>query len=325
MIASFINLNSQTIDADWYYKAGHEIHTAFSSNAQIFPRPEEGMNKTWDFSQANFSAIEDNFVFEDPQSFDLIDSFPSSTIGAKDLINNFYSAYYEVDGSDLLYWGFTTETNDDTPFYVIYFDPVTIMEGPLSFGESFEDSYAYNSYYDKEFSGNNNGMRKTTFVGTGTVITPTGTFDNCIMTKVEDVNDLNPPSIIYNFYKGTISNIVASYRENGVSTTGEPFKYFSYQTGNLNWTATKDLEELQAEIMLINNTSLKIKSDKSFFGQLDLYTLDGKLISNHQLDIQQGDNFISMPQGINGLCIAMLTNLESKVFQSYKLNFPGKR
>jgi len=319
VFSSYTYSLSQTIGTDWIFQYDESTKTSAVSNDEIFPRPEEGLDKVWDFSKAEMVGSIRNLVYADPELFEDIDSFPKANIGAESLGNSFYNDFYQKDGNDLLYLGFSMVTNNFSSFITIYSDPKTELVSPLTFGSSFQDDWRYDAYLEHVYSGDNYGTITTSFVGIGTIITPTDTYENCFMLKTEEQDAWNPPSLWYKFYKNNLSNLVASYSERGMSSTGEPIKTVRFRSGELNMTSTEDLTEFSVDLFIKNNEHLQLNSDNGFEGQLAIYSIDGKLLYFKRREFRRGENFIPINLSKSGMYIAMLTDMNSNNFKSFKL------
>ena len=311
--------HSQTITPDWFHKFGDETKLNIASNSQTLTIPEEGTDKIWDFSNAISTGSNDNSIFEDPQTFTLIDSFSNANLGRVNQFGNSTRYYfYQIDGNNLFYGGFSTTTNGGSPLLIIFTDPIREMQCPMSFESSFEDTYTYSSYLNGNYIGEQTGSRTTSYVGTGSITTPNGTFEDCIMLKIEDENDLNPTSLSYMFYKDNLSNLIATYVEQGVTADGDIQKRFSYRVGMLNSIKSQNLSTLDAELLLLSGNQLQLSITESISGSIDIYSVAGQKLSTQSVNFDAGKHIIPIKNKGNGIYFAVLTDNKSKKFLSYK-------
>lgn len=319
-IISKAQLQSQTINPNWFFELGHKTRTVSVSNSQNFQKPEEGVDKVWDFSKAIPIGTNENIVYVEPQTVTSTDSFPFASIVAESINDDSKFRFYQEEEDHLLLLGSVRNTNTGTPFLIKYTDPIHELECPLPFGSNFEDSYSYRTYLGSEFVNEHFGLRQTSFVGIGKVITPTGVFDNCFMLKVEDENDVSEPFISYLFFKDNLSNLIASYTEQGMTAEGMIQKRITYQISEINITSTDNLFELAADLVVLNGELLKLTTPENFKGQLDIYSLDGKLLLSERLQIVQGVNLVPIQINTKCFCVIVLTDINSNRFKSVKMN-----
>lgn len=206
------------VTKDWFYSSGESYEYSTATNAFSLDEPEKGEGLVWDFYDAEGNPQEDLLVVN-PTGLSGSELFPEANIAIKD------------DGIDAIFY--YKKTNDtlfhvgnyfNTTFHHKYSDPLVVSIAPLNFEESFEDSYTADVYINGNFSSGDTYHVSTEYGGTGTIKTPYGTFNNCVMLEKTTTNSSGEvTSIVYNFYKDSLINRLASYslslNSNGVTYT----------------------------------------------------------------------------------------------------------
>ncbi|WP_306643646.1 T9SS type A sorting domain-containing protein [Sanyastnella coralliicola] len=160
---------------------------------------QTGTNQTWDFSnETNWSDLA--FSVMNPADVDGADNFPQAnySLNADDLINNFLSV--TSSGASVLgYYG----NAGGIEIIQTFSDPQILYGFPLTFGASGSDDYEGST----SSAGFVQGMEGTVtweVVGSGTVITPMGSFSNALL--------------IHTFDDGIISSEAGGMTFEGTST-----------------------------------------------------------------------------------------------------------
>lgn len=135
-----------------------------------------GAATTWDFSSLNPSGAFQYDTFFTPSVTRYGALFPSADISVHEVNpgTNYY-IYYQNDAAN----GFYKRIANVQPDTVVYADPANEFPYPLSFGNTYNDTY-YAHYHSgsgySTMAGSVNGVAD----GYGTLITPAGTFYNVV-------------------------------------------------------------------------------------------------------------------------------------------------
>lgn len=191
---------------DWFYQVGQSFEYSQATNAYNLIEPAKGDGLTWDFYDAQGNP-QDDLSIVSPTGLPSADLFPTANIAMID------------EGSDRI--DFYRKTNDsllhlgvylNSTFHYLYSDPLLVSVSPFKFEDFFEDQYTSTLYTNNSSSSTSTIHVTTEYGGQGTVKTPYGTFNNCVMYEVVKTNSAG--EVIdreYNFYNGNLINRIASY------------------------------------------------------------------------------------------------------------------
>lgn len=194
------------VTTNWFYQVGQSFEYSRATNAYILDEPEKGENMTWDFYDVQGNP-QDDLSIVSPTGLPGASYFPDANIAMKD------------DGSDeIIFYKKTTDSllqlgvYHNSTFHYRYSNPLVLSISPLNFEESFEDQYTSTLYTNNSPSSTSTTHVTTEYGGQGTVKTPYGTFNDCVMYEIVKTNSAGEiTDRIYNFYKGNLMNRVASY------------------------------------------------------------------------------------------------------------------
>lgn len=203
-------LQIEKVTNNWFYQVGQQRVISYAENPLDITEPSEGENMIWDFSNAiTMANSKDTISIVNPQELTFVDSFPQANLAA--VRTRF--------GSNILYKS-TSDSIVVIGSYIDSFslvlkyekDPNIIHVAPFNFGDIINDnSIVYGDLPEVE----KKQSKIIEFAGTGTVITPEKTFENCIMHKQSYFNHMGElTGISYSFYQGSFINQVASYQLN---------------------------------------------------------------------------------------------------------------
>ncbi len=160
-----------------------------------------GANVTWDFS--GIQATEDDTLMMravTPQSTGISSSFPGATVAIADPDDYYY--FLKAENNKLIEMG-TGESSDVMPLS----DTKELLRFPLTFGTTFTDTYS-GSAGDLLFSVDIDGKVTVTADAYGTLITPSGTFNNVLRIVTID----SSTTIFSGFgFTDTTSEVTTSY------------------------------------------------------------------------------------------------------------------
>lgn len=160
--------------------------TQFSQSGSMFPIPEKGADKFWDYSAVVADdTIEANFkeAFSSPYFYE----FPSASLVLsykEDRSSHFYKT-----GANGLYHFASTYFGDSSIFK--YEQPHLILPAPITYGQTIIDSTRKIEYYKYQDPNKPPFRRYITSskdvyeaIGYGSVKTPAGTYDNALLVCV---------------------------------------------------------------------------------------------------------------------------------------------
>ena len=206
------------ITSDWFYSVGQSFEYSRATNAYNLTEPSKGEGMTWDFYSAQGNP-QDDLSIVSPTGLPGADFFPDANIAMKDDGSDQIN-YYKKDSDTLMQLGLYLNST----FHYKYSDPLILSISPLKFEDSFDDTYVSTLYTNNSQSTSSTIHVTTEYAGEGTVKTPYGTFNDCVMYEVVKTNSAGEiTDREYNFYKGNLINRIASYtlklNSNGVTYT----------------------------------------------------------------------------------------------------------
>ena len=253
------------------------------------------------------------FTWEDPTNTDCFEEYPNA-----DLVYNFGNSYW--------YWQKTATEFIEVGYcwnegMRIFIDNNYPQEGfaGFSLGDTIHLEY---SYYDVTNQGADttiyNRSKKRIYHGFGTVLTPIGQFDNCVMIK-----ELRNNTVEYDIYKNSFSNRVATLIIYPPSV--EPRYVIRYMTSEI--TEIVDSKESYIEPFNIYQTpdrSIFVESPKYFDANYAIYDTAGKLITvKNGNQFLEGNNEIKLQKTYPaGIYILVIENEQEQIYQSFKFLQP---
>lgn len=160
-----------------------------------------------------------------------------------------------------------------------YSDPVTYMQFPVNSSYNYTDAGA-SSFTVSGFAFNRTTNTQSEYSGTGTLITPAGTFTNVIRIKSTQTNTdtyaggtINSSVIAFNWYKAGVTHELANVSNITGSSTSQSAYYTSVP-------ANLGLEESELINLLMfpnpTNGTIFINSDE-VISKIEVYQLSGEL------------------------------------------------
>lgn len=178
IILAFLALNSATI-AQELTAAVHQInvgdsYTWFEADTAGVMAGPSGSGQTWNFSSISLSTNQITLDYVDPSTTPSSADFPSANVA-------------QYDGTDYTYYNSTStmlESYGTSANSTIYTDPHLLFNFPFAFNDQISD--VFEGAYDAAGTpSSRDGESTTTADGTGTLITPTNTFNNVLRTRME--------------------------------------------------------------------------------------------------------------------------------------------
>ncbi|GAB0156909.1 hypothetical protein CHRYSEOSP005_21760 [Chryseobacterium sp. Alg-005] len=269
------------------------VNHANVTNA-LSPGPS-GANITWDFSSYTPMQTISISMYSCPGQTNCF-RFPaanrmSKLVGSE---NYDYNLFTDMDASVL---GNYSNPGDAT---MTYTDPLIQYKFPVSYLQEFTDTYQFSTG-----TGTESGTQTFKVDGYGTVITPTGTFTNCLRIKrvrngTQTFPGSPPMSYVNESYQwvnesvGIILSVAFNtFTINGTTTTQPSLAY--YTTSSL---STADLDHVENPISVYPNPSsdLITLQSKDDIKKMNLTNAEGKLVlkTSHSKTL----NISGLPNGV---------------------------
>ncbi len=186
-----ISLTGQnTINRNNYFKLGNSYNYVYLEDIVKDSVIIAGSDVIWDFSNCTQTAQFDTMHAIDPSTTPFFNNYNISNLclyeplGMEyDYDDNLYN-YYLSDDSSIQFIGNWADNGTWETWYYHLTDPEKYFNFPLSFNDSFQDSFA-GSLYDMSGSGLHtlHGTRDIIADGYGTLILPTVIYTDCLRIK----------------------------------------------------------------------------------------------------------------------------------------------
>jgi hypothetical protein len=274
-IAQPVIVNGDNI-ATTSYSYPVKVNLGYSGSVAV------GANQTWDFSAetgVNAGAI----TIYDPATTPLGSNFLNSNFGF--LVVNMYS-YLEITPTEMLEHAETITSLGDPYDYSL--GSKKILQFPFSYGNSFTDSYATSSMlHDVE----------VTYAGYGTLILPGGlTFENVVL-----VSEMSNLTNEYRWYTTDPLMSIVIFRE---------------QDGVLVWIEAdpslliKENETSSLHVFPnpVNDILTIERSSEADLAQIEIYSINGKLIKTVEPSFQNGSMNLSTCELDKGAYVLVIGN-----------------
>jgi len=167
-----------TLTANNNLQVGDEFTFYRGTSAQL-DEGADGANMVWDFSTVQLPDLIE-IIVKDASTVDLLGEFPDANLALDEQPGN---TYMSMDNDRQAWYG----AGSDFGAVVVYSDPQDLVRYPMTLGDSFTDN----------FTGTianfiRSGVSTVTCDAYGTLITPTGTFDNVVRLKtIMDYGDFS--------------------------------------------------------------------------------------------------------------------------------------
>ena len=165
-----------------------------------------GNGVTWDFSTLVPSTDTLNLNFIDPSGTPNAASFANATQAQQE--ENGALSYFELTSNEYNYWGSTTDDGQGGTVVYSYTDAAKYFSFPLNYGDQSNDN-TIAGYNSGGIDFDRTGTITTEYDGFGTLILPTGTFDNVSRIRINEDND---DIAIYFGQTITIKTIITTYQ-----------------------------------------------------------------------------------------------------------------
>lgn len=283
--AQTINIGDMSPQIGYVYTQGN--------SAYISPG-ESGANQTWDLSGL---SSDETFVttITAPAGLPGATNFPNATfasvISGQDAIG--YSA---IQSNRIEIVGLYTQT-----VVMTYPNPQTQLEFPLSYQATYSDTYERSADFGGGILNQETGTTSTLVDGSGTLITPSGTYTDVLRLKQEAesnlativngevVSEIPFSSTTYVFVKAGYSTPLASVGTSEFATQIEEFAtYFISSTVGLD--NVSPVSELTIfPVPVVSDFTIRANIESAADVTFSLFSVDGRMVA------QLGNNFL--PKG----------------------------
>jgi len=314
LIASITGNAQIILDNSWFYQPGQQIYFVRASNSEEITKPISGANVTWDFSNATELRRDTIFLVE-PAGLPDSELFPEATVA--ELHSTLPQvSYYEskTDSLKLLgIWGNANVTID-------YIKPFLIKIAPFNYGDTIFHESQFVQIFNTAPQAPRQESTELTYSGWGTVMTPSGQIDNCIMVEKYNYDDQGFLGIYgVTFFKDNLANRVATYSE--IDLQGSQVISFEWGEGFI-LSNTEESIDFNLGVTVTNDLSSNIclNSTKEMDVSMLFYDMKGQLISKSKAHIQKGGNDFSHLQLPTGQYFLQLIDHDTKNFKTFKLS-----
>jgi hypothetical protein len=221
-------------------------------------------------------------------------TFPTANV--KVTQSNGGVVYYNISASKMELVGLDAVTTVFT-----YSNPQTYMQFPVTSSYNYTDAFAAN-FSVSGYAFNRTGTIQSEYSGTGTLITPEGTFTNVVRIKSTQTNTdtyaggtINSSIVAYNWYKAGVNHELANVSDITGAQTSQS-AYYTSVPANLGL----DDNELINLLVFPNPTtgSIHINSDE-VISKVEVYQLSGELA------LEQSSNNTSVEMDLSALNTGM--------------------
>lgn len=184
LIVISTQLFSQTYTNENIPEMGDSVAIMANNDMTVFTPGDGGEDVTWDFTNDSYPD-DDYFVFVNPSTTPFADEFPDAVMCGKSKDGAYQ--YYSSIMNEMEISGFATNFDENDPDNNIYgyFDPpINMFDLPLSYGVKQNSTYS-GKYVLAANEFPLTGTVNTEVDGSGTLITPTGTFENILRIHVQ--------------------------------------------------------------------------------------------------------------------------------------------
>ncbi len=303
----------QDIDSDWMFSLGDTSEYKRIEINNALDTGPGGVNIIWDFSMIDNGLATDYVIhYEESDAYGTNSLSALSSFASFNTLGNQTVSYLNLEDNELLLYGDSTLTGTKTTLL----PPAVLFSFPLAFNESVE-STCTNSLYD--LAGNlifsNDVEISRTFDGAGRVITPFGTFDNCV--RIKEVYQSETVLIeTYEWYYEKLSNKIVELVVQPSNNTS----LLSWQN-NLNEVMTNSSDLLLEEALitdLANNEFLTKHIEGEF--SVSVYNSAGSNIESMSVSLQKEGSSLQLSQAYktSNIYFMFFMNEQTGEFFNYK-------
>lgn len=180
--ASSFGTKAQIIESNWLPEAGISNSSYQSNNASDFMPGAAGEGQTWDFSGLTSNGMMSSSIIE-ASAANGASEFSDANLAFTD---GSVAEYFSTNASAYQSWGFYSGSGDEAN-YEIYSDAKDLLRFPIGLGQTYTDDFsAERRASGMSFSIFKNGSINVDVDGSGSLITPQGTFENVLRIKTTE-------------------------------------------------------------------------------------------------------------------------------------------
>lgn len=312
-------LLAQTITSANCFVAG-DVQTVFVNNYALPPGPS-GTNVTWNFDTLSYFTDTVTTTFFTPGTTPYTSLFPSANLASNDG-TDFYT-YYNSGSSNYLNMGSANATNS-----FVFVNPIQQFAFPMVYNSNYTDSVMGNLTLD--FGAPATGILHANVTSicdaNGTLILPSGTYNNVIRRKVENiqVTDITfngstmtnyDTTIVYEWYEASTKGplLVILKRVDPFAVGG--FAYTNQLTDFGTVGMAKKTESLFFEVspnpISDNNICLYLNNNNSEKLNIELSNAMGQKVYETTTFVAPGENqklLINIPELSKGVYFIKIGN-----------------
>ncbi|MBK6930050.1 MAG: hypothetical protein IPH12_04005 [Saprospirales bacterium] len=306
---------------------GDQLISAGADTIGVLPG-NAGANQTWNFPVLLPSTppTEDTAIFVTPVGTAYFSTFPDANVAVVSGGGDFYT-YFKKESNKFRYFG-----GAGAGFTLLYTDPETILETPLSYNGSFSDTYE-SVTSSSGITLYTEGQKTVKYDAYGTLTLPTGVYANAMRVKsvhtIVDSTSLGAGYIVNTitetsydwFVNGTPGVLLTIEYESGTSKTVfpplppivapiPPSKTVIYQKYSV--SGVSDPEQSQATITIEpvrpNPAGAMLRvlvqaAENIPDAELSMINTGGQVVYRQALALAPGENSLSIPVGhlMNGV------------------------
>ncbi len=310
---------TQTVTSDWFFAPGDALESINISNPESFSRPTSGADQIWDYSTISLSQDTVSLNFVEPNTLSTYKDFNTAEVGLE--IPGLQEIFYATRNDTFEIVGISTFSPQG--LIQIIYEPGEsefLAINPMIFGDEISRDVVGDITLDNSFITSFELNQTISFDGTGTIILPDTTLENCILLTTSVIQEGTEAVRISSIYQNSLVNQVLNYRTDvdlyGVVST-------TMTTGILEnfLTSVSDLQALNADIYNDIQGNIFIEVRESIDASIQVISADGRVVESHQRLLSSGRNEMSLKSELNsGIYVVLIVDKKTGQFQSHQLS-----
>ncbi len=311
---------AQTITPDWLFAIGDSIQSIAVSNISDFEAPTSGIDQEWDYSTILTEIDTFTFNFVDPSTLSTVSQFRNADVALE--IPGAQEVFYSTGGDTLKILGISLLGGPYGPVQIKYDTGNEEIIGfdQMAFGDTVlqtitGDLLVYGDPVQAFEIG-----QELSFDGLGSIQLPNITLDNCVKFTNTVTQNGEETALVSTIYFNSFSNAILTYQTQ-IDPYGGPDIVAITQgvTDNLS-TSTIAADVLQAKIFSDKLKNIYIDMDESIDASIQIISLDGRPVENHQMHLSTGRNQLTLNNNYSaGIYVVFLVDKNTGKFKSHKM------
>ena len=310
---------TQTVTSDWFFAPGDALESINISNPESFSRPTSGADQIWDYSAISLSQDTVSLNFVEPNTLSTYKDFNTAEVGLE--IPGLQEIFYATRNDTFEIVGISTFSPQG--LIQIIYEPGEsefLAINPMIFGDEISRDVVGDITLDNSFITSFELNQTISFDGTGTIILPDTTLENCILLTTSVIQEGTEAVRISSIYQNSLANQVLNYR-----TDVDPYGAVSttLTTGILEnfLTSVSDLQALNADIYNDIQGNIFIELEESIDASIQVFSADGRVVESHQRLLSSGRNEMRLKNELNsGIYVVLIVDKQTGQFQSHQLS-----